>query len=200
VWAWGSVLLQPHGAVESAGDEYAPEGYAWKRWKGRSALDLPDEPYETFGPAGAAPVFARSIFERLGGYDERFFLYYEDVDLSARARLAGFRALTVPTARTRHILGASGDEATLWFHVARNRPWVAVRVLPNLRLRLLASVFADEIRHARSYDHLVPTVRGLLASLVGLPSAVLTRRRLQRTASANSTLGTALLGSADCPP
>ena len=64
-------------------------GYAYKLLRDRPLDELPAEPYPVFAAPGAAPVFRRDVFDALGGYEERFFLYYEDVDLAFRAVLAG---------------------------------------------------------------------------------------------------------------
>ena len=53
----------------------------------------------------------RPLLERLDGFDERFFLYEEDVDLCVRARLAGFRVLFMPAAQVTHGLGRSMERA-----------------------------------------------------------------------------------------
>lgn len=47
-------------------------------------------------------LFPRAIFERLGGFDQRYFLYYEDVDICARLRLLGYEVLVCPQARVIH--------------------------------------------------------------------------------------------------
>lgn len=52
--------------------------------------------------AGMFMLFPRGIFERLGGFDERYFLYYEDVDICARLRLLGHAVLVCPEARVMH--------------------------------------------------------------------------------------------------
>ena len=132
-WALGSVLVSAAtGRIESAGDQYAPEGYAYKLLRDRPLSELPPDPYRVFAAPGAAPVFRRDVFERLGGYEERFFLYYEDVDLAFRAVLAGYHALLVPGARVVHQLGATTRSlARARFYVARNSVWCAVRCLPE---------------------------------------------------------------------
>ena len=84
------------GRIESAGDQYSAAGYAYKLLRDRPLDELPAEPYRVFAAPGAAPVFRRDVFDALGGYEERFFLYYEDVDLAFRAVLAGWHALLVP--------------------------------------------------------------------------------------------------------
>jgi GT2 family glycosyltransferase len=52
--------------------------------------------------SGAAFAIRRELFEQLGGFDEDFFLYMEDTDLSWRARLAGWDCLYVPESMVLH--------------------------------------------------------------------------------------------------
>ena len=52
--------------------------------------------------AGMFMLFRREVFEQLGGFDQRYFLYYEDVDLCARLRLKGYRAALSPAASVVH--------------------------------------------------------------------------------------------------
>lgn len=52
--------------------------------------------------AGMFMLFARAGFERFGGFDEHYFLYYEDVDICARLRLAGYQVLLCPQAKVAH--------------------------------------------------------------------------------------------------
>jgi GT2 family glycosyltransferase len=54
----------------------------------------------------------RSLLERLGGFDERFFLYCEDMDLCWRVRDLGFRVLYEPTATASHAEGQSAPRTT----------------------------------------------------------------------------------------
>jgi GT2 family glycosyltransferase len=59
---------------------------------------------------GAFLLISRDLFRRLGGFDERFFMYGEDMDLCARARAAGYRTAIVPEARAVHYGNRSGDK------------------------------------------------------------------------------------------
>jgi GT2 family glycosyltransferase len=52
--------------------------------------------------SGAAFVIKRSVLDRIGGFDESYFVYYEETDLSLRANLAGYRCLYVPTSVIYH--------------------------------------------------------------------------------------------------
>jgi GT2 family glycosyltransferase len=181
VWAWGSVLVATEtGRIESAGDLCNLFAMASKHLRGRPLEDLPDEPYEVFAAPGAAPLFRRAVFDELGGYHERFFLYYEDIDLAFRARLLGHRALMVPTARVHHRLGASGTLGRTRYFVARNSLWTAVRNLPRPGPRVLWRATQRAFRDARRHHYVVPFVRGRLAGVAGLPRAFAERRQIQR--------------------
>ena len=74
---------------------------------------------------GAYFVIRRPLFDRLGGFDERFFVYFEEVDLSLRARLAGFRSVFYSGATAYHKGGLSSDQVK------------AARLFYSLRGRLL---------------------------------------------------------------
>lgn len=66
------------------------------------------------GPAwlsAACVLIRRSAFEAVGGFDENFFLYFEDVDLSRRLRQAGWRLGLVPEAKAYHVKGGSRPSA-----------------------------------------------------------------------------------------
>ncbi len=189
-WALGSVLVSAaSGRIESAGDQYAPAGYAYKLLRDRPLEALPAEPYAVFAAPGAAPVFRRDVFDALGGYEERFFLYYEDVDLAFRAVLAGYHALLVPSARVTHRLGATTrSHARARFYVARNSVWCAVRCLPGARPRGLARRWVLELRTNRPRRLAPVEVAGRLAGFAGLPRALRERRAIQagRMASVDS--------------
>jgi GT2 family glycosyltransferase len=57
--------------------------------------------------SGACLMTRRDVFDALGGFDEAFFLYWEDADYCRRVTEAGFRNVYVPTAPVRHVAGAS---------------------------------------------------------------------------------------------
>ena len=91
---------------------------------------------EVFAPCGAAMLIRRDLFERLGGFDERFFCYCEDADLGLRARLLGETCLFVPDARVSHIGSASTgirSDFALW-HGYRNRLWLYLKSMPLVLL------------------------------------------------------------------
>ena len=180
VWAWGSVLVSPDGVVESAGDHYDRAGYATKLAKGASVADLPQSPYDVFAPPGACPLMRRDVVRALGGYCNRFFLYYEDVDLAFRAALAGHRAVVLPTAHVEHDLGrSSAGSARPWYFIARNSLWCAVRCLPDVSAAMLWRRTQTEWRTARERGGGGAYLRGRVVGLLGLSWALRSRRDVQ---------------------
>lgn len=86
------------------------DGHAFQRGAGRPVAT--DSRAGIAGPrlfpCGGLCALRRGAFERLGGFDESFFAYLEDVDFGWRASLAGLTTLFVPGARARHLSGATG--------------------------------------------------------------------------------------------
>src|SRR5690349_18314790 len=79
----------PH-LLDGAGDVYHISGLAWRRYAEFPADCFGLESGEIFGACAAAALYAREAFLHVGGFDEDFFSYHEDVDLSFRLRLQGF--------------------------------------------------------------------------------------------------------------
>lgn len=184
IWAWGSVLVSSAtGAVESAGDFVRWTGSSGKYLAGRSVDDLPAEPYEVLAPPGAAPLLRAEVVRELGGWFEPYFLYYEDLDLAMRARLAGHRAHMVPSARVRHDLAGSNGGRPPWDHIARSSTWCAIRTNPCLSLEGLARLHAREYRVARRHGGAARWARGKVRALPGLPRRVAERRHIMRDAA-----------------
>jgi N-acetylglucosaminyl-diphospho-decaprenol L-rhamnosyltransferase len=71
------------------------------------ALDMGQEPEQVDWISGASMLMRRAALEATGGFDESFFLYYEEVDLCLRARQAGWECWYVPSSRVMHVRGQS---------------------------------------------------------------------------------------------
>ena len=71
------------------------------------AADVPNEPREVDWISGACLAVRRSVLEKIGGFDERFFMYFEDADLCRRSREAGWSVYYLPQIGVLHITGAS---------------------------------------------------------------------------------------------
>jgi GT2 family glycosyltransferase len=77
---------------------------------------VPEHPYPTEYVCGCAMLVNKDVFKKIGLFDERFFLYYEDADFSLRAKKAGFSLLMVPSATVTHLEQSAGrgKSKTYW--------------------------------------------------------------------------------------
>jgi GT2 family glycosyltransferase len=141
---------------------------------------------EVFSPCGGAMMIDRQLFLDLGGLDEDFFCYCEDVDLGYRLQLAGEGTLIVPGAVVRHVGSASsgGPKSEFAvFHGTRNRFWVLVKDTPALLLpvvlplHLLAVAFIATRVEGRKQAPV--TWRAYKAALKDLPKILRSRRKVQ---------------------
>jgi len=120
-------------SVNSAGDEFSFFGVPYQRRLMRGDGDLFNEPQYVFSACGAAALYRRELFEKVGLFDETFFAYQEDVDLGFRAQLAGYRCLFVPTAIVYHKYHATSSRVpSLSFQLReRNKYFVLIKNLPG---------------------------------------------------------------------
>ncbi|MDX6609354.1 MAG: hypothetical protein QOF85_1279 [Solirubrobacterales bacterium] len=98
-----AVLLRPDGSgrIDSAGVIADPALMGFDYLNGEPAERAFDAP-DPLGPTGGAALIRAEPFQRVGGFDERIFLYYEDLDLALRLRAAGADCRLAPQARAIH--------------------------------------------------------------------------------------------------
>ena len=130
-------------------------------------------------------MFRKDVFMDLGGFDEDFFMIYEDVDISYRARLRGYRCTYAPNAIVHHAgSGALGRNSTMsvylgqrnleWTYL-KNTPWpLLIRSLPSHVLYDAAGLLAYTAR-----GRLKPYLQGKWAALKGLPAILRKRSPVQ---------------------
>jgi GT2 family glycosyltransferase len=132
---FASRLLQAQSPdiLDGTGDVYHVSGLAWRRDHGRRVDERQLERGEVFSPCAAAALYERDAFLEVGGFDENFFCYFEDSDLSFRLRLAGRRCLYVPEAVVHHVGSATtGRESDFTiYHSCRNLAWAYVKNMPG---------------------------------------------------------------------
>jgi GT2 family glycosyltransferase len=161
--------------LDGVGDVWHVAGLAWRAGEGHASATAPGDG-EIFGPCGAAALYRRAAFVALGGFDERFFCYCEDVDLAFRLRAAGYRAVRASRAIVRHAgSGISGrrSDFTL-YHGHRNRIWTFVKNTPGVWFWLFLPYHlafnALYLGSAFKRGVLPPVWRGYVAAAKGLPS------------------------------
>ncbi len=91
-----------------------------------------EEPADVFAWCGGAVLLKKEYLDAVGVFDERFFLYYEDTDLSWRGRLQGWRYVYEPTAlvRHRHAQSSGLGSPIFRFHTERNRLLMLAKCAP----------------------------------------------------------------------
>ena len=112
---------------------------------------------------GGAVVFAADFLIATGGFDERYFLYYEDVDLARRGGALGWRYRLVPTSVVEHVGGVTtgNDPAATRFHQERNRLRAAVRHADGATIVRAFWLSVRRLRHAPRAIHRRALVAGL---------------------------------------
>jgi GT2 family glycosyltransferase len=149
-----------------AGDVLRRDGACDQR--GRFGLDDGrfDQPGEVFGACAGAAVYRRSALLALGGFDERYFAYLEDVDLALRLRLAGWGCRYEPTVALHAGEGSSHQLAGAHHYlVQRNTLMLVGKAFPLRWLPLVAyrqlSWLREAVRHGRARVYLAATAAGL---------------------------------------
>lgn len=141
----GKVLLTPApdaGAlINNAGGTLDDDGHG--RDRGFRELDRGqyEAPAEVFYAPGTACLYRTVAIATVGLFDDDFFLYYEDVDLGWRLRLAGWTARYEPSAVADHLHSATAvtESAVHLFHDARNRLLTLTKDAPG-QVALIAAV------------------------------------------------------------
>jgi GT2 family glycosyltransferase len=179
------VYMHDRRVIDSAGDGMLRWGGAFKRHHG-DTVDAATDSREVFGVCGAACLIARRVFEELGGFDEHLFISHEDVDLSYRARLLGYRCRYAADAIVAHhgssTLGRVSRVAV--YHGQRNLEWVYLKNTPtSLMLRTLPGhlvYVAAAALHFTRAGLLGTFLRAKLAAVAGVPHVLRQRAEVQR--------------------
>ena len=136
----GGKLLDYHerGMIDGAGDTLTWRGNGHRRGHGERDIGQYDEPRAIFGACGGAAIYRRSALLDVGPFDEDFHAFFEDVDWSLRAQVAGFQCRYVPSAVAYHMGSATigrGLSDFTRYQLWRNGIWLVAKGLP---LRVLA--------------------------------------------------------------
>lgn len=122
--------------LDGAGDRYCALGYAFARGKGKPQKDY-DKAAEVFSACGGAAIYRKSVFDKIGFFDEQHFAYLEDLDIGYRARIYGYKNYYAPDARVIHYgSAASGSRYNVWKTrlAAGNNLYVQWKNMPLLQL------------------------------------------------------------------
>jgi len=181
--AWQALVTLPGGThVNTSGGITHYLGFSWAGACGQEIA--PDADREVAFASGAALVVRRAAWEHVGGFDDDFFMYVEDVDLSLRLRLAGHGVGIAPAAIVEHAYDFDKG-ARKWELLESNRWRTVLADYPAaLLVPLLPALLAVEIALlplASRGGWLREKLRAQRAVLLALPRLLRRRARVQRT-------------------
>ena len=171
--------------LDGDGDAYHFSGLAWRQNFGKP--NHPTDQYKRiFSPCAAASMFHREVYEKLGGFDEDFFCYLEDVDLGFRLLLLGFYSINVNSCPVLHqgsaISGYRSEfytyygQRNLIFLFAKNVPFpLVIILLPFHILMNFLGVFKCAMRGLG-----ITAFRAKLDAIRFLPKVIKKRSAIQR--------------------
>ena len=119
--------------IDRAGDSYTRAGAGLLRGRGTSSRNYGRQEW-IFGACAGAALYRTPMLRDIGLFDEDFFLLYEDVDLSFRAQLKGYKCLYVPEAIVYHKASSSivYDSPISVYYSHRNLEWVYIKNMPSI--------------------------------------------------------------------
>jgi len=175
------------GVIDTAGDIFYTHGVGGKRGAGQRDGPGFSRAEYVFGACAGAAIYRRAMLEDISPFDEDFFLYGEDVDLSFRAQLRGYKCLFVPEARVYHQVAATAglDSPLSVYYTRRNMLYVLVKDLPTSLLlhhlgAILLHFLAGDLLYAL-IGHAAVVARARRDNLKLMRKMLAKRRWIQRT-------------------
>ena len=173
--------------IDSTADLYTVWGLPYPRGRDESGIDAYDSETEIFGASGGASMYRVKMLREIGVFDQDFFAYYEDIDLSFRAHLAGWKVRYVPKSVVYHEQGKTAGKMRSGFttyQYMKNLPMVIIKDMPlGLMWRVVPRFwfaytlfFVNACLHGRGG----PAFKGWLTSWLLLPKKLIERRRIQK--------------------
>ncbi len=184
--ATGILQRRDGKTLDTTGDFYTTWGLPGPRNRDEPVENAPSKPGEVFGATGGGAIYRAAMFDDIDMFDEDFFMYYEDVDLSFRAQLAGWKVRFTPKAIAYHKVGASSKKVPglAVYNTFKNLPLVFIKNVPGklfwyIGLRFFLTywlIFASAVRHGNGW----PAFKGILASIIRKPAAYHKRWSIQK--------------------
>lgn len=174
------LCMEDPDTVDDAGDALSWTGAAEKVGHGRPATEFVER-REVFAPSGGASLYRREFLEKMGGLDERFFAYLEDVDVALRGRLCGYRFLFEPEAEVLHQGHGSGLSPASYVRLlTRNRVMLfAKNVALSLLLRNAGKLLYGQLYFFLAYRRPLSSLRGYASLVPQIPHLLRERRKLK---------------------
>lgn len=172
--------------LDSTGDIYTIWGLPYPRGRGEPYTHKYDNETWVFGASGGASLYRIKMLQQIGIFDEDFFAYYEDVDLSFRAQLAGWKVAYTPGAEVYHEISATSSriKGFATYQTLKNLPMLMWKNVPfPLILRVFPRfvlVYFSICVSALSRGLFMPVFKGVFMSIILLPKKLAQRNKIQR--------------------
>ena len=150
-----------HSIIDSCGVGITWAGRSFNIGLGEKDSAKYEKNAYVFGACGGAAIYRKELLNQIGLFDEDYFMYMEDVDLSFRAQIAGFKCLYVADAKVYHLgSGSSGGALSPFaFRLYTRNRWLFIfKNFPCIRICLnLHRIIYSELRYfsAALRDHFV---------------------------------------------
>lgn len=173
--------------LDGVGDVYHMSGLAWRDRYCKKQCDEDMRSRTIFAPCAAAALYRRDALVKIGGFDEDYFCYFEDVDLGFRLRLAGYQARYVPDAVVYHVGSVTtGGRSSAFsiYHAQRNLVWTFVKNMPGvlfwflLPMHLALNMFSIVWFALKGHGKLI--LRSKVDALLGLSKVWGKRKIIQK--------------------
>lgn len=213
--ATGLLLHGDGKTIDSTGDWYSIWGLPFPRGRGK-LTESADKAGPVFSGSGGASIYRASLFKKIELFDETFFAYYEDVDISFRAQLAGFTVAYEPAAIAFHERGSASvrmgatrqtSETKVSgftiYQTFKNLPLLYLKNVPSglltkIGVRFYCAYFLI-LANAIKNGYGASALKGLGKSLMLLPHALRERTRIQDSKSVSANYIQSILWP-DLPP
>lgn len=181
------LLLHADGkTIDSTGDFYSSWGIGFPRNRNTKASEAPESGF-VFSASGGASLYKTALFKEIGLFDDKFFAYYEDTDISFRAQLAGHAIYYEKSAVAYHKQGATSSKIPGFtvYQTFKNLPLLFWKNIPTALLIKVGSrflllyvlIFANAVKKGSGW----PAFKGVLASIWHFWTTALWKRiKIQR--------------------
>ena len=186
------VLLYPNNPAEAAqpkintlGNAYHFLGFGFTKGYNQEDYDIEGRPEIKGYASGCSLLIKKEAFEKIGGYDEEYYMYHDDVEVGLKLRLAGYKILLAPQSIVYHKYEFSRSVQMLYY-MERNRYLTILAFYPVWLILLLAFPLAIMELGMLAYsvkNHLIKTrfrIYGYFLNPFNWPSLARRRRQVDR--------------------
>lgn len=184
--ATGKLMKIDKKHIDSTGEFIHKNAMPFSRGRNEFDTHQYEKASQVFAASGGASLYRTKMLRQIGLFDEDYFAYFEDVDISFRAQLMGWRVYYQPSARAFHHIGKTSDKLGAFrrYHSVKNYVLLYNKNMPGhlywkYKPRFFVQLLRMSIGSLRDREFST-YLRAFIKSLVLLPSTLSKRRAIQR--------------------